>query len=108
VQRQRKLEPEEASELVARYQALESVQSLACAYDIDVSTVRAHLARAGVARRPAGRKLTGEVLDEVLRLLEAGASAVEIGRRYGVTDQTVRNSVRRASTSDGPDAGSAA
>ncbi len=48
---QRRLDPEQVSELLARHKSGESAASLATLFQVDVGTVRAHIERGGVERQ---------------------------------------------------------
>lgn len=88
VQAQRRLTASEAVALVAAYAAGARVYELARQWGVHRETVRQHLDRAKVARRPVGLSL--EMMPELTRLYESGWSIAAIGRKYAVAGSTVR------------------
>jgi len=79
--------------LVAEYQAGEGMKVLAARYGIHRHSVREHLDRAGVDRRP--RRLSEEDIDAATAMYEAGSSLSKIGAHFGCDPTTVRRGLRR-------------
>lgn len=93
-QRHRRLRPEEQAEVVARYQAGESVYALADAFGIRRQTISATLDRNGVRRRY--NLLCDSDLQRARALYESGLSLVDVGTALGVSSKTVLNGFRAA------------
>lgn len=70
-----------------------TVVQLAKKYGIHRATVRAHLARAGIA--PRDRVPTDPNGDEYLRLYDVGVGMSTIARRFGTTPSRVRTQLIR-------------
>jgi hypothetical protein len=93
-QRHRRLRPEEQAEVVARYQAGESVYALADAFSIRRQTISATLGRHGVRRRY--NLLCDSDVQRARELYESGLSLVDVGAALGVSSKTVLNGFRAA------------
>jgi len=66
---------------------------LAAVFGIDRRTVSAHLRRAGVRRRGS---LDDQQTAEAARLYEAGWSAARLAKRFGVSADSVLNTLRHS------------
>lgn len=95
-QRQRRLTPQESQELTARYGEGESARDLSAAFGIAVSTVKAHLRRAGIDRQKRGPVLRGQELERAAELYERGCSLREVAEQLGAGREAVRSGLRRA------------
>jgi len=94
---QRRLTPDEVVDLVRRYQAGETAELLAAAFQIHRTTVTAHLQRNGIQRRGGGRRvLAASDVQVAAELYEAGQSLASIGRQFDVHHTTVANELRQA------------
>jgi hypothetical protein len=93
-QKQRRLGAEEVSEVLKRYQAGETANALARAFDVHRTTIVRHLADARVATRY--RILSDADLVEAHRLYEQGLSLARVGEHFGVATRTVLNAFQRA------------
>ena len=87
VQRQNRLEETKILEMVASYVAGMSIAALARQFEINETTVRAHLSRQQVERRPY-RKVTPAQLQEAISLYEGGMSVRGVARYLGVAQDT--------------------
>ncbi len=85
-QKQTRLSKEQVDQLVKAYGDGDSVAGLARRFEVNETTVRAHLTRREVATRGrAGyRLLHGELLDRASQLYAAGKSLRSIGSELGV------------------------
>ena len=83
-----------------RYLAGESAHALAPQFDIHVSTLVAHLRRAGIAVRH--RVIDRIDIDEASRLYASGLSLSRVGAALGVSAGTVLNEFRLAGVSTRP------
>ncbi len=88
--------------VVARYVAGATATELAAEYGISHCTVRKHLVRSGVQIRGKGRRI-GTFLKigiaeqpVVVARYQAGATASQLGREYGVDKQTICKVLRAA------------
>jgi uncharacterized protein (DUF433 family) len=95
------------SEVADAYRRGTSVTALAAEYNVSVSTICRVLDRAGVARRPQGRRVTrlrgGEA--EVAALYLSGITIEEIARRFDCSTKPVNDALARAGVKrhrDGP------
>jgi DNA-binding CsgD family transcriptional regulator len=86
----RQLIPAEISQVVNGYTAGSSLSQLAERFGIHSDTIRNHLKRAGVPRRPNERKLTDETAAEVAALYLAGSSTYTLGQQFGVSADTIQ------------------
>lgn len=84
---------EDATRLVHEYESGATVVQLAKKYGIHRATVRAHLARAGVA--PRDRVPVDPHVDEYLRLYGEGVGMPTIATRFGTTPSKVRTQLVR-------------
>jgi transposase len=72
-------------------------EQLARCYGVSASTVTRWLEDAGIPRRPPGRRSHAPAREELRRLYQLeGLSTAQIGRRYGVSQQTAHRWVRAA------------
>ncbi|QQQ75491.1 hypothetical protein IOD16_31055 [Saccharothrix sp. 6-C] len=91
VKENRKLSSAEVAELVLAYRRGATQRELARRFKVDKHTVRAHLDRHGVARRPI-RALSTSQEDEAVRLyVDHGRTLAEVGRKFAVDHSTIRN-----------------
>lgn len=97
---QHRLDAVEVDQLLASYRADIGVMALAGLFGVSGDTVRAHLDRAGVARRPQGLELLP--VSEVVRLYGEGWPLARLGERYGVDAGTVRTALLKAGTKTRP------
>jgi DNA-directed RNA polymerase specialized sigma24 family protein len=91
---QRRLRPDELTELIASYQAGEEVKELALRHNIHRKTVSNILSRHGVDRRSKG--IPPEQIDEVVADYGHGLSLVTIGDKWSVDPATVALALRKA------------
>jgi hypothetical protein len=91
-QRQVRLSPERAAQLVVEYESGVEMYVLAERYGIHRHSVRAHLDRAGVVVRPRG--LSEIQTDEAVRLYVAGWPLVRLAERLGCDHETVRRALK--------------
>jgi lambda repressor-like predicted transcriptional regulator len=91
--KQRRLRAQTA-DLVASYQAGATVYELASQYQIKRQTVSNILERQGVPRRYL--RLTGNALNEAVKVYEAGSSLSELSRELGLPVTTIRLALMRA------------
>jgi len=94
---QRRLKPDEVADLVRRYQAGETAELLAIAFQIHRTIVTGHLQRNGIQRRGGGRRvLAADDVRVAAELYEAGQSLASIGRQFDVHHTTVAKELRQA------------
>lgn len=94
---QRRLTSDGVAELVQRYQAGETADLLAAAFQIHRTTVTGHLKRNGIQRRGGGRRvLAADDVQVAAELYEAGQSLARIGRQFDVHHTTVATELRQA------------
>ena len=91
---QRRLTSAEVAALIADYGFGMSIVQLVDRYEINRSTVYAHLRRHKVDRRST-TKLTTEQIAEAAEAYRAGATSMELGERYGVGCDTILRRLRR-------------
>jgi DNA-binding NarL/FixJ family response regulator len=95
-QQQRRLQLEEIDELARAYEAGTAVRQLAEDFDIHRETVRAHLDRAGITRRPGCTVKLDEAEElTACRLYEQGLSLKQVGAQLRVTDNTVLKALKK-------------
>jgi transposase-like protein len=87
---QRRLTPEQVTELGEAYQAGSTVRQLAGRLGINRTTVSEHLERLGIPRRANQRKLSNQLVAEAKQLYESGQSLAALGARFDVHSETVR------------------
>jgi DNA invertase Pin-like site-specific DNA recombinase len=92
---QRRLTPEQVTELGDAYRAGSTVRQVAARFGINRTTVLEHLDRLGIPRRANQRKLTDQQVAEARRLYEEGQSLADLGSRFGVHSETVRRELSR-------------
>ena len=92
---QRRLEPDQAAELVTAYQQGITVRELAARYLINRTTVLGHLRRQGVPKRHPEPVADGDA-DRAVRLYSAGASIAAVAQELRVAPTTVRRVLRKA------------
>src|SRR6266511_2029206 len=88
------LRPDEVSQLVLAYQQGATQTELAARFQINVTTVVAHLQRQGVTLRKLG--LNRVQIEEAARIYADGWSLTKIGDRFGVYPQSIRYRLRQA------------
>jgi hypothetical protein len=93
-QKQRRLAADEVSQVLQRYQAGETANILAQAFDVHRTTIVRHLESAGLQTRY--RILGEEDLAEARRLYEQGRSLASLGEHFGVATRTVLNAFQQA------------
>jgi uncharacterized protein (DUF433 family) len=87
------MDPIEIDDLVAAYEAGTSIKDLAAQFEINRSTILAHLAEQDISRRyPA---LNPEEVAEVCELYDRGLSSSEIGQLFEVSADTVLRALRK-------------
>jgi DNA-directed RNA polymerase specialized sigma24 family protein len=91
---QHRLTAPEVQTLVAAYQHGRSMAALARDFELDKSTVRAHLVRAGIELRPQAVLTPAQVAEVVLRY-KAGNTLKQLGPQFGVSHNTIRNYLMR-------------
>ena len=99
-QRRTRLSNERQGELLAAYQAGESVYELGARFGIARQTVSSVLERCGIPRRY--RLLTVEDLEILKELYRAGDSLTAIGDRFRVSPSTVRKALLGSGTRTRP------
>ena len=82
------------TQVLERYQAGETANALADAFDVNRATIFAVLRRAGIKSRY--RILTDRDVLAATAMYEAGKSLASIARRFDVADRTVLHAFRRA------------
>jgi DNA-binding transcriptional ArsR family regulator len=92
-QKQRRLAADEVSEVLQRYQAGETANALAQAFDVHRTTIVRHLEAAEVSTRY--RILSEADLAEARRMYERGWSLARLGGHFGVATRTVLNAFQR-------------
>ena len=80
------------TELLTGCAAGADMSILSTQYGIHRHSVRAHLARAGVAVRAKG--LSEPETEEAVRLYAAGLSLVKLSERFGCDHETVRRALK--------------
>lgn len=98
---QRRLSPEEASELVGAYKRGRTLKELVTTFGVHRNTVIAHLDREGVPRRRQPTLSEDEVV-EASRLYASGDSLALIGKRLGFDPKTVRKALAEVGVSIRP------
>lgn len=95
-QKQTRLCVEQVDELVRAYRNGDSVPTLAKAFEVNETTVRAHLERRGVETRGnrGYRKLHGELLARATELYAAGLSLRSVSSELGLAREAVRSGLR--------------
>lgn len=94
---QHRLKADEVAELVRRYQAGETAELLAAAFQIHRTTVTSHLQRHGIQRRGGGRRvLAPDDVQAAAELYEAGQSLATIAQQFDVHHTTVAKELRQA------------
>lgn len=95
-----RLEPDEVEDLVARYEAGESMKELAERFGISRWTVADHLKRNGTSTRH--QVMTDERITRCIELYAAGLSLVAVGDEVGVDGATVRRALLAAGITPRP------
>lgn len=90
------LDPADARQLVAEYEAGTGVMELSRKYGVHRHTVARYLAKNGVEVRVRG--LAPEEVSEASRLYESGLTLTQVGREFGVSQQAVRRALAAAGT----------
>jgi hypothetical protein len=93
-QNQRRLGDYEVLEVIGRYQAGETANALARAFDVHRTTIVRHLEASQVPTRY--RILSDANLVEGRQLYEQGWSLARLGEHFGVAIRTVLNAFQRA------------
>ncbi len=97
VQHQHRLKPEQVRRLIRAYRLDASVPRLVKRFEVHSTTVARHLELAGVARRGNVRKLTeGQVQPAGTIYRSGGVSLAELGRRFGVSAEAMRQEFKKA------------
>jgi hypothetical protein len=91
---QRRLKPGELTELIASYEAGETVKELALHHNLHRQTVSNILTRHDIARRPTG--IPTERIAEVIADYQSGLSLAAIGVKLSVEPATVSSALRNA------------
>ena len=91
---QRRLRPDEVTELVASYEAGEIVKELALRHNLHRETVSNILTRHGVARRPKG--IPPEMIGQLIADYQSGQSLATLGEKLSVDGATVALTLRKA------------
>lgn len=92
---QRRLGPDEVTELVAAYREGLPVNELAVLFQIDRTTVLGHVRRQGVPKRDR-RALGPDAVRKAVHLYGAGLSAESVAEELQVAATTVRRSLKEA------------
>lgn len=88
----KKLSGRVTAEIVARYEAGETVRDIARALHLARGTVSVHLSKAQVGRRP--RSMTEEQINQAVVLYEQGFSLARVGEQLGFTAWTILRALR--------------
>lgn len=96
LQRQRRLNPAEATRLAQDYAIGSTVSQLADSYGVHRTTVLAHLERQGIDRRRAQRVLTDDDIAQAAALYSSGRSLKATGSHFGVDPETIRREFKKA------------
>jgi uncharacterized protein (DUF433 family) len=91
---QRRLTPEQVDQLVAEYQAGDSMLQLAKSWRLHRTTVAEHLGRAGIAVRQRG--ISTERLGDAARLYQDGWSCQRLASHFGCNAETMRQALKQA------------
>lgn len=97
---------DEVDQLVAGYEAGQSLPELANNCGIHHRTVAAHLEQRGVPRRANLRKLSETDVADAARRYTAGDSLAAVSKHHGVNAETVRRALIRAGVAIRPRFGS--
>lgn len=96
IQQQRRLPETEMDQVIKDYLAGTSAAAVGKTYGIDPQTVLNNLHARGITPRPANLPaIAGDDLERVITLRSEGWSYERIGREFGVSRVTVRNTLRR-------------
>ena len=95
-QAQRRLGRADVERLVAAYEEGNSVAQLVARFNVNRTTVLAHLDRNSVPRRQTGPRLSAEDVAQAAGLYRDGLSLAAIGQRFRVNASTVGKALRRA------------
>lgn len=98
---QRRLGPDEVTELVAAYRTGSTVKALAERYHVNRTTVMTHLRRQGVPKR-VRRTLGPEDVERAVRLYEGGESIQSVARQLQLGSSTVGRVLNKAGVSMRP------
>lgn len=98
---QRRLGPDEVTELVAAYRQGVPVAELAASFRVNRTTVLGHVRRHGVPRRNRRALLQVDV-DRAVKLYAEGRSAEWLAEELRVAPTTVRRALKDAGVSLGP------
>lgn len=90
----RRLTPDELSQVFELYRLGKSTYKLARQFGTDRHTITRHLRRGGVEPRPR-QKLTPQLTEQAKRLYADGYSLAAIGKQVGLTPTAVGNALRR-------------
>jgi len=93
-QTQHRLSKSEIEQLVIIYQSGRTITDLVDDFQVNRTTVMAHLRRAGVPRRES--KISDTQLREVVECYLAGQTLVQVGDRFGVDGETIRRALLKA------------
>ena len=93
---QRRLGPDQLSELVAAYREGVPVDELARSFGVNRTTVLGHVRRQGVPKRDRRRALLGDDLDRAVELYCEGRSADWVAEELRVAASTVRRALKDA------------
>ena len=93
---QRRLGRADVERLIAAYEEGNSVAHLVARFNVNRTTVLAHLDRNSVPRRQTGPKLSAEDVAQAAGLYRDGLSLAAIGQRFRVNASTVGKALRRA------------
>lgn len=93
-QAQYRLSKSEIERLLIIYQSGRTVNDLAADFQVNRTTIMAHLRRAGVPRRES--KISDSQLREVVECYLAGQTLVQVGDRFGVDGEAIRRALLKA------------
>ena len=91
---QHRVSKSEIEQLVIIYQSGRTVNDLADDFQVNRTTVMAHLRRAGVPRRES--KIGDTQLSEVVECYFAGQTLVQVADQFGVDGETIRRALLQA------------
>jgi len=99
---QRRLSAADIGDLCGLYGEGASIDGLARRYEVNRTTIIAHLDRAGVARRRVARKMTDDSVARAATRYGEGASLAQVAQEYGVHARTLTREFQRAGMSIRP------
>ncbi|MGX7681516.1 hypothetical protein ACSMXN_21745 [Jatrophihabitans sp. DSM 45814] len=96
VKKMRLLTEAELEDVVARYEAGDTINGLAKSFGIDRETARNHLIRLGIPLRSNQSLLTAAQVAEIIIQYKSGISTYTLAARYAVSPDTIRLRLKQA------------